>query len=113
MFEKNNVTSALNIKKEKIYPAYVSKHNSNRQKQVIILVILKGEELVYLAVKKLSALLRGITSKHHGDFYCLNRLHSFATKNKLESHKEVCENKYFLNVIVLYKYTKILKFNQY
>ena len=31
----------------------------------------------YLAVKKLSTLLRGITSKHHGDFYCLNCLHSF------------------------------------
>ena len=25
----------------------------------------------YLAVKKLSVLLRGITSKHHGGFYCL------------------------------------------
>ena len=35
-----------------------------------------------LAVKKLTALLRGITSKHRGDFYCLNCLHSFATENK-------------------------------
>ena len=26
----------------------------------------------YLAVKKLSALLRGIDSKHDGEFYCLN-----------------------------------------
>ena len=32
------------------------------------------------AVKELSALLRGITSKHHSDFYCLNCLHSFALK---------------------------------
>ena len=30
-----------------------------------------------LALKNLSALLHGITSKHHGDFYCLNCLHSF------------------------------------
>ena len=36
----------------------------------------------YLAVKKLSALLRGITSKHKGDFYCLNCSHSFRTENK-------------------------------
>ena len=36
----------------------------------------------YLSVKKLSALLREITSKHHGDFYCLNCLHSFATEKK-------------------------------
>ena len=38
----------------------------------------------YLAVKKLSALLRGITSQH-GGFYCLNCLHSFRTENKLKA----------------------------
>ena len=34
-FEKNGVTVALNVsyvEKENIYPAYVSKHNSNREK---------------------------------------------------------------------------------
>ena len=39
---KNNVTIALNvlrIKKEKIYPAYVSKRNSNCETQVIFLMI--------------------------------------------------------------------------
>ena len=72
------------LKKEKIYPAYVSKHNSNCEKQVILLMIPNGkghewsETLTmranirgrwhYLAVKKLSALLRGITSKHHDEF---------------------------------------------
>ena len=43
--EKKNVTIALNVlyaKKEKIYPAYVSKHNSNREKQVILLMIPNG-----------------------------------------------------------------------
>ena len=43
----------------------------------------------YLAVKKLSKLLTGITSKHHGDFYCLNFFHSFRTENKLKSHENV------------------------
>ena len=41
-FEKDNVTIALNVlyaKKEKIYPAYVSKNNSYREKQVILLMI--------------------------------------------------------------------------
>ena len=56
-------------------------------KKVILLMIPNGEKWHYLAVKKLSALLRGITSKHHGDFYCLNGLHSFATKNKFKSLK--------------------------
>ena len=26
-------------------------------------------------------------------FYCLNCLHSFATKNKVESHEKVCKKK--------------------
>ena len=61
----------------------------------------------YLAVKKLSALLRGIASKNNCDFYCLNCLHSFRTKNKTKSHKRVCENKDFCNVIMLSQDTKI------
>ena len=44
--------------------------------------------------KKMSALLREILSKHDGDFYCLNCLHSFKTKY-IEFHKNVCENKDF------------------
>ena len=32
-----------------------------------------------IAVKELSASLRGITSKNNGEFYCLNYLHSFKT----------------------------------
>ena len=90
-FEKNNVTIALNVlyaKNEKIHPAYVSKNNSNCEKQAIFLMIQYGKgRWYYLLVKKLSALLRGITSKSNGDFYCLNCLHSFRTKNKLELHK--------------------------
>ena len=77
---------------KKVYPASVSKHKSNLEKQVILSMISNGEKLWhYLAVKKPSALLRGIISKHHGDFYCLNCFHSFATKNKLQSHKRVCK----------------------
>ena len=53
-YEKNNVAIALNVwyaKKEK-YPAYVSKHTSNREKQVILLIIPNREKLWhYLAVK--------------------------------------------------------------
>ena len=67
----------------------------------------------YLAVKKLSALLREITSKHYGDCCCLNCLHSFRTKKKLESHKKVCENKDICNVVIPSEDTRILEFNQY
>ena len=32
--------------------------------------------------KKTIRLLGGITSKHHGDFYCPNCLHSFPTEKE-------------------------------
>ena len=94
-FEKNNPTIALNIlytKEKKILPAYISKHKSTHEKTKILLMIPNEEKEVwhYLAVKKLSTLLRGITSKHHGDFYCLNSPHSFRTENKLKSLEKTC-----------------------
>ena len=109
------------LKKKKIYPAYVSKHNSNREKQVILLTIpnIEGCEAKsegqwnYLAVNKLSALLRRITFKHHGNFYCLNCFHYFATENKRESHEKVRENKDFCNIVMPSEGTKMLEFNQY
>ena len=97
-----------------MYPAYVSKHNSNREKQVILLMISNEEKQQhYLELKKLSALLRGIISKHYRGFYCLNCLHYFRTKNKLESHKKEWENKDFCNVTMPFEDTNILKFSQY
>ena len=48
------------LKQKNIFCAYVSKHNSNREKQVILLIITNGEKWHYLAVKKLLA-LRGTT----------------------------------------------------
>ena len=47
-------------------------------------MITDGKKWRYLAVKRLSALLKGITSKHDGDFYCLNCFYSFTTKNALK-----------------------------
>ena len=58
-------------------------------------------------------LLRGITSKNDGDFLLSELFHAFRTKNKLESHKKVCENKDFCNVSMPSEDTKILEFNQY
>ena len=62
--------------------------------------------------KKLSTLLRGITSKHHGEFFCINYHHSFAAENKREFHKKVCKNKDFFNIVMSSGDTKILEFNQ-
>ena len=51
-----------------------------------------GKKLHCLVVKDLWALVRGITSKHGGDFYCFNCFHSSNTKVKLKKHKDLCEN---------------------
>ena len=74
-----------------ICPAYIS--NSNRKKHIVLLMVSNGEGWHYLAVRELSAFLRGIISKHNGDFYCFNSHHSFRTENKLKSHIKVCKNK--------------------
>ena len=52
-----------------------------------------GEEWHYLTVRSLSVLLKGITSKHKDDSYCLNCFHSFASKKSLEKHMKVCKDK--------------------
>ena len=67
--------------------------NLNRGNKIIVLIITDGEKWHYLAAKKLSALLRGITSKHKEDFYCLNCFHSYSTKDKLKKHENVCKNR--------------------
>ena len=74
-------------------------------KRVILLIFPKREKWLFLAVKNLPALLRGITSKNDGDFYCLNCLHSFRTKNKLELYKRLYENKDVCNVIMPFEGT--------
>ena len=76
--------SVLYTKKEEIYPSYVSEHNSNPEKQLILLMISNRE----------------------------NCFHSFATENKLQLHKRVYENKDFCDIIMPFEDTKILKFNR-
>ena len=51
-----------------------------------------GKRWHYLGAKSLTTLLRGITSNHHRDFYCLNCFHSYCTLNKLKKHERVCNN---------------------
>ena len=94
--EKNNVT--ITLKKQKTSYSF----NDSKWRKTTL-----------SCSKQLSALLREITSKNNGDFYCLNCHHSFRTKNTLEFHKNVCENKDFRNVIMSSKNTKTLEFNQY
>ena len=102
-FEVNNEDVALNIlyvpfNIKKIEIAYKSKYNLVRDNQIILLMISNGENWHYLAVKSLSRVLKGTTSNHDGDYYCLNSFHSYRTENKLHVHKKYVK---IMNIVIL------------
>ena len=74
-------------------------------------MITDSEKWHYLVVKNLPGLLRGITSNHHGNFYCLNCFRSYRTKKKFELHKKICENHNYCNVEMLTKDNNTIKYN--
>ena len=90
---------------------YKLKYNFKREDQVILLMITDGKKWHYLAVKRLSALLRRITLNHNGDFYCLNCFHSYSTKNKLKKHEKVCNDHDYYYLEMPNEDNKILNYN--
>ena len=48
---------------------------------------------------------------NHGDFYCLNCLHSFRTDNILKRYERICENNNYCEVVMPTNSNKILKYN--
>ena len=76
-------------------------------------MISNGENCHYIVVESLPGLLKGITSSHNEDFYCLNCFCAYTTKNKLEEHKKICKksNKY-CHVEMPNEENKIIKYNQ-
>ena len=61
--------------------------------------------------KKFVCIIQRKGRQNHGDFYCLNFFHAYTTKNKLETHKTVCENHDYCCVEMLNEDNKILKYN--
>ena len=96
---------------ENVRLAYNSKYNFKRENQLILLMITDGQKWHYLTVKSLSELLRGITSDHNGNFYCLNCFHSYSIKNKLNKHEKVCNDQDYCYVEIPNEDNKIVKYN--
>ena len=116
-FELNNNNITLNIlyvpfNTKKIEITYKSKYNLTREEQIILLMKSNGEKWHYLVVKSLSGLFTGVTSNHKEDFYCLNCFHSYRTKNKLDGHKNVCENHEYCHIEMPNKDNNKIKYNQ-
>ena len=65
----------------------------------------------HLAVTNLSALLKGISSNHKEDFYCLNCFNSYASKNKLKEHDKICNNNDSCRIDMASWTEKTLKYN--
>ena len=74
---------------------------------LFVLMITNGKKWHCLAVRSLSALLRGITSSNNGDFYCLNCFHSYRAHNKLKKHERVCNNHDYCHVDMPKEHEKI------
>ena len=70
-----------------------------------------GERWHYLAVRSLSALLRGISSSNNGDFYCLNCFHSYRTLNKLNKYERVCNSHDYCPIDMPEEGKNILKYS--
>ena len=115
--ERNNKTLALNIlyvpyNTKQIKQAYILKYDNECDNQVNLSMIADGKtNWHYFAIKNISGLLRGITSNHDGDFYCLSCFHSYTTKRKLKKHERVCKDHDFCDTIMPDKDNKILKYN--
>ena len=74
-------------------------------------MITDSEKWHYLAVKSISASLRGIISNHVEDFYCLNCFHSYRTEKNLKKHEKVCNKHDYCYLEMPKEYNEILKYN--
>ena len=74
-------------------------------------MITDGEKEHYLAVKKLSVLLRGITSKHVGDINYLNCFHLFIAENNFKKHYNIFKNHDSCYLEMPKEDNEILKYN--
>ena len=94
-FEKQNPNISISIlgysKEERIYPLRISKKENERKHNIVLLLIKNGDNSHYCFVKNLSALLSSQVNKHsHKLYFCLNCLNGYDNSEKLDKHKEYC-----------------------
>ena len=94
-FEKQNPDISISIlgynKDERVYPLRISKKEKEQKYNIVLLLIKDGDNTHYCLVKNLSALLSSQVNNHdHKLYFCLNCLNGFDDPEKLEKHKEYC-----------------------
>ena len=116
-FEKQNPDISVSVlgysKDEKIYPLRISKKEDKRKHNIVLLLIKDGDNSHYCLVKSLSALLSSQVNKRKSKLYfCLNCLNGFDTMEKLEKHKEYCDEEESIK-INMPKPDTFIKFKNY
>ena len=102
-FEKQNPDISISVLgyggNERIYPLQISKFTKakkedERKHNIVLLLIKNGDNSHYCLIKNLSALLTSQVNKRKSKFYfCLNCLNGYDTPEKLDYHKEYCNEK--------------------
>lgn len=62
-------------------------------------------------LKSIKRLLRGQSSKHDGDHYCMDCLHSFRTKKALKNHERLCDDHDYCKIIMPEEGKNTLKYH--
>ena len=116
-FEKQNFSVALNIfsaheSVKKFDNIRISKFNRTRPHKVVLLMITDGEKRHFTSVRSETRLFRGVFSKHHNDYYCLNCTYSYRTENALKKQERLCLNNKDCLVKLPFKNQRILKYEK-
>ena len=102
-FEKQNPDISISVlgysENERIYPLQISKFTKvkkedERKHNILLLLIKDGDNSHYCLIKNLSALLTSQVNKRKSKFFfCLNCFNGYDKPEKLDYHKEYCNEK--------------------
>ena len=114
-FERQNPSISITVFEydEKSVRPLRNSNNTNREHDVILLLIKEEGVNHYCLVKNLSRLLSSQVSKHNGKkYFCKRCLNPFSTQKALDKHEEYCGNHEAVKINMPEKGT-MLKFKNY
>ena len=114
-FEKQNPSIFITVFGYEDKSVYVLRNseNTNREHNVILLLIKEEGVNHYCLVKNLSRLLSSQVSKHDGKkYFCMRCLNPFNNQKALDKHEEYCSNHEAVKIIMPKKGT-MLRFENY
>ena len=114
-FERQNPSISIMVFEydKKSVQTLRNSNNTNREHNVILLLIKEEGVNHYCLIKNLSRLLSSQVSKHNGKkYFCMRCLNPFNNQKALDKHEEYCGNHEAVKIIMPEKGT-MLKFKNY